>query len=351
MCESTSLVDASGFISKICKKYSHMISKVFKFSILLFALSVLSSYLVGATPVKVTIYSGIDNDHIRVKIENKASDLLTEINAAYSDNRELRLNKLGVSEFVAESLAMLWENGHFKCADDNIAELGITTGSGYQIRNIPLILSSNSNSSSTDSEYQEAVISFDNNGELSSFYFTISQNLYMSVVRAGREVTDLRHRQLILDYVERFRTSYNQKDIHFLEQIFSEDALIITGKVIQSKKVDGIRVPDKITYKKQSKQEYIANLKRIFANNSYIKVTFDEIEVKRHPANIHFYGVTLHQGYTSSSYHDDGYLFLLWDFTDEDHPLIHVRTWQPDKISGSKLPKEDVFCLDDFDIM
>ena len=146
-----------------------------------------------------------------------------------------------------------------------------------------------------------------------------------------------------------FRTSYNTKDIQFLEQVFSDDALIITGKVISQKK-DNIKLPDKIVYKKQTKQEYLTNLRRVFANNSYIKVTFDEIKVMRHPVNADIYGVTLHQGYTSSNYHDDGYLFLLWDFTDENRPQIHVRTWQPDQINGGRIPEADVFSLNDFDI-
>ena len=70
----------------------------------------------------------------------------------------------------------------------------------------------------------------------------------------------------------------------------------------------------------------------------------------RHPVNPNFYGVTLLQGWTSGKYHDDGYLFLLWDFTNEDAPQIHVRTWQPDKIGGKPLPKDEVFSLSDFDI-
>lgn len=91
-------------------------------------------------------------------------------------------------------------------------------------------------------------------------------------------------------------------------------------------------------------------MQSIFASNSYIKVTFDEIKVMRHPTNKDFYGVTLHQGYTSNRYHDDGYLFLLWDFRDESMPQIHVRTWQPDKLNGERLPEDDIFTLSDFDI-
>jgi hypothetical protein len=171
----------------------------------------------------------------------------------------------------------------------------------------------------------------------------------MSVIKSNLELTDLRRRQLILDYVEQFRTAYNQKDINFLNQVFSDDALIITGKVIQQKHAEGFSTP-KIQYNKQSKEQYIKNLRGVFQRNSYIKVTFDEIEVMRHPVNPNFYGVTLLQGWTSGKYHDDGYLFLLWDFTNEKAPQIHVRTWQPDKIGDKALPKDEVFSLSDFDI-
>lgn len=174
-------------------------------------------------------------------------------------------------------------------------------------------------------------------------------NLYMNVIKSNLQLTDLRRRQLILDYVEQFRTAYNQKDIKFLEQVFSDDALIITGRVVMQKHEEGFTTP-KVVYNKQSKQQYLTNLRGTFKRAKYIKVTFDDIEVMRHPTNPNFYGVTLHQGYTSSNYHDDGYLFLLWDFTNEDRPMVHVRTWQPDKIGGKKLPKDEIFNLSDFDI-
>ena len=204
-------------------------------------------------------------------------------------------------------------------------------------------------------DYQEAVVSFDKQGNLTSFYLSISMNLYMNVVKGNKEITDLRRRQLILDYVEQFRTSYNQKDIDFLEAVFSDDALIITGKVVKRKSGDGIPLPDKIVYKKQSKQQYITNLRSAFNRGKKIHVTFDEIEVMRHPANKDFYGVTLHQGWTQVGYHDEGYVFLLWDFRDEQHPQIHVRTWQPDAYNkdgkgSQRIPKDEIFSLSDFDI-
>lgn len=303
--------------------------------------------------VTVKISDGIEDGSVKQKMETVMSAFLTEVNTAQPANRSINFRNLGIAVPVQESISMLWENSPFQCTDEEIVEICIITGSGYQVRNIPLMMCP-TDKSFNEEEYQEAVFSFDRQGNLESFYLTLSLNLYMNVIKSNKEVTDLRRRQLILDYVEHFRTSYNQKDLAFLNQVFSDDALIITGKVIKQSK-DGIRLPDKIEYKKQSKQEYLNNLKRNFANNKYIKVTFDEIEVMRHPVNADFYGVTLHQGYTSSNYHDDGYLFLLWDFRDEKAPQIHVRTWQPDayNVDGKgtqRIPKDEIFSLSDFDI-
>jgi hypothetical protein len=302
-----------------------------------------------ADNVTFTVSDGIENTTIKSKIESSVSRMLTEINAAQEAGRNLNFGAMGVNTRVQQSMAMLWENSPFICTDEEIIEHCITTGSGYQVRNIPLMMKPTGEREFNEDEYQEAVISFDRQGNVESFYLSISMNLYMNVIKSNLELTDLRRRQLILDYVEQFRTAYNQKDINFLNQVFSDDALIITGKVITTKHAEGF-TSQKSQYNKQSKEQYIKNLRGVFQRNSYIKVTFDEIEVMRHPVNPNYYGVTLLQGWTSGKYHDDGYLFLLWDFTNEEAPQIHVRTWQPDKIGGKPLPKDEVFTLDDFDI-
>lgn len=318
--------------------------------LLLFVMVALFAIQGRADEVTFTVSDGIDNAVIKSKIENEVSRMLTEINAAQEAGRSLNFSAMGnIGTRVQQSMAMLWENSPFVCTDEEIIEHCLTTGTGYQVRNIPLMMKPTGEREFGEDEYQEAVISFDKHGNVESFYLSISMNLYMNVIKSNLELTDLRRRQLILDYVEQFRTAYNQKDIKFLNQVFSDDALIITGKVITTKHAEGF-TSQKIQYNKQSKEQYIKNLSGVFKRNSYIKVTFDEIEVMRHPVNPNFYGVTLLQGWTSGRYHDDGYLFLLWDFTNEDAPQIHVRTWQPDKIGGKPLPKDEVFSLSDFDI-
>ena len=313
--------------------------------ILVMSLCTLFSY----ASIKVTVTDGIDNETVKQRIEQNLSTMLTEINSAQSENRNLDFASLKVNSTVQKSMAMLWENSPFLCTDELIAENCITTGTGYQIRNIPLMMRPTGEREFNEDEYQEAVVSFDRQGNVESFYLSISMNLYMNVIKSNLELTDLRRRQLILDYVEQFRTAYNQKDLPFLKQVFSDDALIITGKVITQRHAEGF-TSQKIKYNKQSKKEYLQKLGEVFKVVKYIKVTFDDIEVKRHPVNPNYYGVTLHQGYTTNRYHDDGYVFLLWDFTDESAPQIYVRTWQPDRINNKELPKEDIFTLSDFDI-
>ncbi|WP_413854837.1 nuclear transport factor 2 family protein [Candidatus Ruminimicrobium bovinum] len=303
----------------------------------------------AAEPVSVEITDGLDNAALKTKMELTMSSLLTEINAAQEEARNLNFGKLNLPKNVAVSLSMLWENSPFMCTDDVIVEKCLVTPNGYQIRNIPLMMTPRNDRHFNESEYQEAVISFDRKGEVESFYLSLDLNLYMQVIKSNLEVKDLRRRELILDYVEHFRTAYNQKDLPFLEQVFSDDALIITGKVIKRRSSDNIPLPDKITYKKQTKREYLTNLRRVFNANSYIRVTFDDIKVMRDGARPNYYGVTLHQGYSSSSYHDEGYVFLLWDFTDEEAPVVHVRTWQPDQFNGKPLPEDEIFSLADFD--
>ena len=303
--------------------------------------------------VNVVISDGIANEAVKSKMERTMSALLTESNEAQAAKRSLNFSSMGIPVNVQESVSMLWENCPFQCADEEIVEKCIETGLGYQVRNIPLMMRPNDSSFNED-EYQEAVFSFDRNGNLESFYLTLDMNLYMNVIKSNKSVSDLHRRQLILDYVEHFRTSYNQKDIKFLTQVFSDDALIITGRVIKQSK-DGMPLPDKIMYKKQGEPAYLNKLRHVFAANKYIKVSFDDIEVMRHPVNPGFYGVTLHQGYAADRYHGDGYVFLRWDFTNEAAPQIHVRTWQPDAYNADgkgtkRIPKEEIFSLSDFDI-
>ena len=150
---------------------------------------------------------------------------------------------------------------------------------------------------------------------------------------------DLDRRMQILHWVEQFLNAYITKDINFMENVFSDDALIVTGKVVKRQKTD--MKPISVEYTTQGKQQYLNGLRRVFKNNAYINVNFDEIKIVRHGAKPNYYGVTLKQGWNTKGYSDEGIVFI--DFTDEFNPKIMVRTWQPMQIDD-----KDIFTLGNF---
>lgn len=304
--------------------------------------------------VQLVLQDGIEGA-MKSKIESVSTALLTEINTAFNQNRSLNTASLNMTQEAREGLAALWENVHFYCDDSEVVQSCLHAGSGFQVRQIPLMLRPEDKAATADDEYQEGVINFDASGTITRFNLTIGTNIYQNIMKRGTTVLEVERRQQILSYVEHFRTAYNEKDLPFLDKIFSDDALIITGTVTKVKKTDGTGISyNKVSYRKQSKQEYLTRLKRSFAVNKYINVRFDDVKVAKHPTKEGFYGVTVHQLYSNSSgYSDDGYLFLLWDFRNPDSVQIHVRTWQPrflDETKKEELPKEEIFTVGDFEI-
>lgn len=321
-----------------------------------FCLLALASMWVSAQTIKVKLKpdASFSNTKIVCTMENNLSSLLTEINAAQREGRPLNLEGQSMNDFSKRGLAMLWANIDFFCDEDYVVDRLWNFSDGYMARQIPLMI----NPSGEDlwsSRFQEAVVEFDKQGRICDFRFAMDAAIGESMERGGDPV-DIERRMQILAYCDRFRTAYNTKDINFLEQVFSEDALIITGTVVTSRKGESIR--SSVKYKKQNKVEYLDNLRKSFEHNKWIEVKFSQIgdhgegdgsqAVTRSTENPNIYGVRLHQEWHSSSYSDEGYVFLLWDFTDESHPVIHVRTWQPRYVGKDELSQDEILGLHDF---
>jgi hypothetical protein len=299
----------------------------------------------------------LEDDELCANIDRAVSDLLTAFNNAQAMGNAPRISGIDITQKVNDDIMKLWADCPFRCAETEVVERAVKTPHGeYQVRNIPLIMMPIEGQSKDVSwkKYQEGVFTLDKEGMVVDFHLALEADLYIKVMSSAAAVEDFERRQLILEYVERFRNAYCLKDIDFLNQIFSDDALIITGKVVKQVKSDINRQSlnnPKIEYSTQKKEEYIRNLKRVFNANKRINVSFDEIKVVKHPAKDAFYGVTLKQGWSSDNYSDVGYVFLLWDFTNPDAPQIHVRTWQPTEIEvGKPIDEDEIFTIDDFDV-
>ena len=302
----------------------------------------------------------IEDDELCANIDMAVSGLLTAFNNAQGTGQTPSISGFDITPKVNEDIMKLWADCPFRCAETEVVERAIKTPHGeYQIRNIPLIMMPIEGQSKDVSwkKYQEAVFTLDKNGMVTDFHLALEADLYIKVMGTAAAVEDFERRQLILEYVERFRNAYCLKDMNFLKQIFSDDALIITGRVVKPVKSDVKNLNPHIEYYKQNKKQYLANLERVFNANERIIVSFNEINVVKHPAKDGFYGVTLKQDWQSvrhgkqKGYCDEGYLFLLWDFTNPEAPQIHVRTWQPTEIeAGKPIDEDEIFTIDDFEV-
>lgn len=292
----------------------------------------------------------IDDNSIKVKMDENTSKLLTEINNAFVKGTVPSLAGIGMTADAKSAVLAIWETSPFRCKETEIIDDILNLHSGdMELRNIRLFMKE---ADSTDRN-QEGVLVFTKEGVIDNLYLAIETKQWKKVMEEGNGVADLRRREIILNFVENFRTAYNRKDIKFLKDIFSEDALIITGKVIMIKATDGDfmsqNIPqEKIVYNRQRKSEYMAAMQRIFTANSYINIKFEELQVVQHKKYPDYYGVTIKQYWNTTRYSDVGYVFILIDFSNEEAPLIHVRTWQPNIINGREISKSEVFNIGSF---
>ena len=288
----------------------------------------------------------ISDSKLKEKMEKDISVLLTEITQAGNENRELNLGAVNMEATAKEHLISLWRMLPFVCADQTVSSRCLNDFQGYQVRGIRIIMRPKDNSYS-QSLIRELTISINKTGVITGVRPALEmQEDVRKILSESSDVEDITRRREILKWVEDFRCYYNEKNINSLRQIFSDDALIITGSVVTQKQSTdyGSQLKKNVKYSIQGKQEYLEKLSKVFLNNQYLNIKFSNISVVKHGAKPNIYGVTLHQSWTSSNYSDEGWLFLLWDFNDPGRPQIHVRTWQADEIVNDN----GVFGLDDF---
>ncbi len=289
--------------------------------------------------------------------ERSLSALLTEINYAQKNNTHISNRSLNMSDFAKRSVERIWTVTPFYCPEEEIVLKCIVYAKGnMEVRNVPLIIKPQGELFGND-DFQNAVVEFDARGQITDFRFTMSAHpiTFASELdnRFGNEVVETEQLHIIRRYMENFRTAYNQKDITTIENLFSDDALIITGHVTQRvSQGDRRMMKPHVVYNKQTKQQYIANLKKAFARNKWIQVTFDKnMEIRRSKKDPTMYGLKVNQSWKSSNYSDEGCLFLIWQFRDGEDPIIHVRTWQPLKDGDVKLDiDDDISSLAGFDL-
>ncbi len=195
-------------------------------------------------------------------------------------------------------------------------------------RSIPMMFSFATNGKSF---LENVVFSFNEAGLIDNLAFALEAETVRDILdktqwEEGAKIS-------LINFLENYRTAFALENLDYISSIFSEDALIIVGKVVRKTSGDGgIRMEQEdIEYNRYTKAAYMSQLRRCFASKEYINLKFSNVSVLKTTQGTkeNLYGIQLKQDYYSSSYGDTGYLYLLVDMEDSRRPLIYVRTWQP----------------------
>lgn len=301
----------------------------------------------------------VENPKLVKSIEANLNEFFSAIDASLETGEKPKFPKKVLTLNGANETDSLWMNSPFYCSQSKVKaklvnlpyDVTDKNASIIEVRDIPILL---------DKERdlpQTLNISFNSKGLITGMDLGLNPMAFRNIMSNANGELDEARRQIVNKFLEQVRTAYNRKDLSYLKQVYSDDALIITGrelkkKVTSKKDEQGmhLNVSSQVEYTKKGKAEYLAGLQRLFSNNAYINVDFENVEIRPHP-NPEFrdnvYCVSLEQDWTSQSakanpsskYHDEGYLFLMIDFHDQDRPEIEIRVWQSkESIEGGETP-------------
>jgi hypothetical protein len=161
-------------------------------------------------------------------------------------------------------------------------------------------------------------------------------------------------RMVMANFLENYKTAFALKRLDYIESIFDDNALIITGSVVKpaakTRENEAYLNNKLVRYNKRTKSEYIESLRRCFASNQFINIRFADNDIRKMKTGKDQFGILVKQDYYSSNYSDTGYLFLLLDMHDPKQPIIKVRTWQPDRDPNLNITDDgkDILPRDDY---
>lgn len=152
-------------------------------------------------------------------------------------------------------------------------------------------------------------------------------------------------RTRIVGFLEDYRTAYATKNLEYLDKVFDDNAVIVLGKRLQvapQLNKEGYMNNYRVQFTQLTKREFLRNLRRQFQSKDYINLHFSQNRIYQLQKGVERYGIEIKQDYYSSNYGDTGYLTLIFDLTNPDQPVIHVRTWQeqPDPNFGVVSPAD-----------
>lgn len=181
-------------------------------------------------------------------------------------------------------------------------------------------------------------------GKIESLAFALTKKAEADIFNAAASWPEV-SRFTILRFMEDYQTAYALKRLHYIDKIYSEEAVIMTGTVLKAKApLEGRPITlggsdSVVKYTQMDKREFMDRLRAQFKAREYVHLTYEDNVTKvvnsQYAGKGTIFAVEIKQYYHSPVYSDEGYLTLVFDVSGQS-PLIYVRLWQPDKTELAK---------------
>lgn len=183
---------------------------------------------------------------------------------------------------------------------------------------------------------EEMVFTFNKDKKICNIAFGLGQTAEDDILYKG--VWNENTRKAIMNFLENYKTAYALKRLDYIRELFDDNAVIIVGSelkqtVMTRNNEHGASFKNNtiIRRNRYTKDQYLRNLARCFAQNEFVNVRFGSNDIRKLAKGGEVYAIQLFQDYYSTHYGDQGYLFLMVDINDPDNPVIKVRTWQKER--------------------
>ena len=274
-----------------------------------------------------------DSCEIQEKLLLTTANILNTLSSKNFSNIEM-------DKFFEEKFSSFLKYNQPQLIDTNYPVIINKIFEGWELRRIPVYCNYPSLNKQT---IEYAILDFDEQGILRDINFSVFDQLYKNYVLENSNKQDKQHKQIIIKFLEKYRTAFLNRDIKTIETIFADEAVIIVGKIKKAEK----QIKDyqyqklnndqpNVDYIRMTKYQYLLRQKRIFSNQQDIHLGFNTFSIVRKSRESNIYGISMRQQYTSTGYADEGHLFLLIDF-EEENPMIYVRSWQPQEWRNDQL--------------
>jgi len=310
----------------------------------------------SAQQVQFNFQDSLSNKQLQTNVEKSLSLLLTEINAAYKEDRPLQLSNDFITDEARESLCNLWNKyAHFECEDNVIITKQLPSSQGFLVREIFITLHPNDTSDSINVS-RELLIALSPKGDIVDACLAMEgQAPHTSSTDAIFKRTENDALLLLSKYVQYFYT----KDIKMLTSFYSDDFMTVCPKW-EITKTEDKRNSDIVIVndKKYSAIEYYGyesfekSVNNLFKRKGNVKVDITGLIQRRHPARADFYSLTFHQTIRIGNRTCGGTVFMLvqckYIQRDSSRITVWARTWQPDTPDGKPVPEDERFNENDF---